>query len=72
VKELSSYEYSPLKGGKHRPLPGLRQRLASILLVAAAETSPVASNGLNNEMHSSELTLEWAARPVALSTTTTA
>ena len=67
MKELSSYEYSPLREGNIALYRGSGNGLASILLVAAAETSLGCVERLEHEYAlKAELDPEWAARPVAL------
>src|SRR6202140_1407873 len=67
VKELSSYEYAPLREGEIALYRGSGNGLAPILLVAAEETSLGCVERLEHE-HAlkSELDADWAARPVAL------
>jgi serine/threonine protein kinase len=67
VKELSSYEYSPLREGNIALYRGSGNGLAPILLVAAKETSLGSVERLEHEYAlKAELDADWAARPVAL------
>jgi hypothetical protein len=54
MKEFSSYALSPLREGDIALYRGFGTGMAPILLVAAEETSPVASSGLNTNMLSRE------------------
>ena len=67
MKELSSYEYAPLREGEIALYRGSGNGLAQILLVAAEETSPGCVERLEHE-HAlkSELDADWAARPITL------
>jgi serine/threonine protein kinase len=67
VKELSSYEYAPLREGDLSLYRGSGNGLAPILLVAAEETSLDCIRRLEHEYAlKAELDAGWAARPVAL------
>src|SRR5258708_19322967 len=67
VKELSSYEYSPLREGDIALYRGSGNGLAPILLVAAEETSLGCIQRLEHEYAlKAELDPEWAAPPIAL------
>ena len=67
MKELSSYEYAPLREGEVALYRGSGNGLAPILLVAAEETSLGCVERLEHE-HAlkSELDADWAARPITL------
>jgi PAS domain S-box-containing protein len=67
VKELLSYEFSPLREGDLALYRGTGKGLAPILLVAAKETSLGCVERLEHEYAlKAELDADWAARPVAL------
>jgi PAS domain S-box-containing protein len=67
VNELSSYVFSPLREGDFALCRGSGAGLATILLVAAEETSPACVERLQHEYAlKAELDRDWAARPVAL------
>ena len=67
MKELSSYEYAPLREGEIALYRGSGNGLAPILLVAAEETSLGCVERLEHE-HALKFELDagWAARPVTL------
>ena len=68
MKELSSYEYAPLREGEIALYRGVGNGLAPILLVAAEETSLGCVERLEHEYAlKAELDVDWAARPVTLS-----
>jgi len=67
VKELLSYEFSPLREGDIALHRGSGNGLAPILLAAAEETSLGCVERLEHEFAlKAELDADWAARPVAL------
>jgi serine/threonine protein kinase len=67
VNEYSSYAFSPLREGDISLFRGSAIGLAPILLVAAEEGSPSCVERLEHEYAlRSELDVDWAARPVAL------
>src|ERR1700681_3821478 len=67
VKELSGYEFSPLREGDISLYRGSGNGLPPILLVSAEETSRGCVERLEHEYAlKSELDADWAARPVAL------
>jgi len=67
VKELSSYEFSPLREGDIALYRGSGNGLAPILLAAAEEGSFGCVERLDHEYAlKAELDADWAARPVAL------
>jgi hypothetical protein len=67
VHELSGYVVSPLREGDIALYRGFGSGLASILLVAADETSLGLCERLEHEYAlKGELDADWAARPVAL------
>ena len=67
MNELSSYVFSPLREGDLALYRGSGNGLASILLVAAEETSLGCVERLEHEYAlKAELDAEWAARPITL------
>ncbi len=67
MKELLSYEFSPLREGDIALHRGSGNGLAPILLAAAEETSLGCVERLEHEFAlKAELDADWAARPVAL------
>ena len=67
MKELSSYEFAPLREGDIALYRGSGNGLAPILLVAAKETSLGSIQRLVHEYAlKAELDADWAARPIAL------
>ena len=67
MKELSGYAFSPLREGDLSLYRGSGNGLPPILLVAAEETSLGCVERLEHEYAlKSELDVDWAARPVAL------
>ena len=67
MKELLSYEFSPLREGDIALDRGSGNGLAPILLAAAEETSLGCVERLEHEYAlKGELDADWAARPVAL------
>ena len=67
MNALSSYVFSPLRGGDIALFRGSGNGLPPILLVAAGEASLSAVKRLEHEYAlKAELNAEWAARPIAL------
>jgi len=66
VTDLSSYEFSPLRGGEFTLLRGSCEDLSPILLVAAARDPPGEARLEHEYALRSELDVAWAARPMAL------
>ena len=73
MNELLSYAFTPLREGDIALYRGSGNGLAPILLVAAEETSLGSVERPQHEYAlKAELDADWAARPVAVTTTTTA
>lgn len=66
MRDLSNYEFSPLRGGEFTLLRGFGGGLSPILLVSAAPTAPVEARLEHEYALRAELDAGWAARPTAL------
>jgi hypothetical protein len=68
LRELSSYVFSPMRGGDSPFYRGSSDTLGPVLLAAAKDGSPGSAERLEHEFElRDELDAAWALRPIALS-----
>jgi PAS domain S-box-containing protein len=68
LRELSSYVFSPMRGGDSLFYRGSGDGLEPVLLAAARDGSPASAQRLEHEFElRNELDAAWALRPIALS-----